>query len=254
MNHYFLATLILGLSLKETSILQVFLHQFSNRYFGEIPGSNLRNLLGLTKDQLFLELEKLVQRNIFKFSTYSMDESVFVAAGKGYYIFNSTVTEWIPSAESTFYKICKIKGYHFNRTSYLQLLRELNFTNELVIAKKEAEEKVTPYEAFDWFCGLHKKTFGREYSPINQVRDFATLKKILCDMTFRGFSKGDIREFFQWCFLSKVKDFKSAFIVGFLPMCLEDYRTLVNVPIISEKFRVDEDGRMRVKNNENKQP
>jgi hypothetical protein len=245
----FISYFLLGLTQKEVSIVLLFSHQYTAKKYGEIPGSNLRNILNLTKEQLFLELEKLVQKNVLKFSSHLVEDNVCISAGKGYYVFNANPTTWTPSAESYFYKVCKLKGYSFNSHSYQLLLSELDFREELSSTKKEKDDDlVTPYEAFDWFCGLHKKTFGREYYPINQVRDFANLKKLLFEMSYLGYTKANMRDFFQWCFLSKVRDFKSAFIVGFLPMCFEDYRSMVRVDITKRGFVVDEDGRMRKTN------
>jgi len=241
----YIATLLVGLNPKEQSIVLILFHLEQNTLWGEVPGRNLRTLLELTKDSLFLELEKLVQKNILKFSAEVVPETVYISAGKGYYIFNAHCKEWMPTAESTFYKICKLVGYGYNKHSYLMILNELDLRKELIKDPEIKDTKITPFELFDLFCQWHLKMFGREYTPPNQAKDLQTLKKIIFDMSFDGFNENTIKEFLKWSFLSKAKTFNSSFIVGFLPLCLKDYLTTVKTSSINKGYTKDEDGRLR---------
>lgn len=241
----YLATLLVGLNKTEQVVVLTLLYLDSQKQYGEVPGRNLRTLLDVSKEQLFLELEKLVQKNILKFSNDIVENRVYLSAGKGYYVFNENYREWLPVAESLFYKICKLVGYGYNKHSYLIILNEIDLRKELNKDPEIKDTKITPYELFDLFCQWHLKIFGREYVPPNQAKDLQTLKKIIFDMSFDGFNENAIKEFLKWSFLSKAKTFNSSFIVGFLPLCLKDYLTTVKTSPINKGYIKDEDGRLR---------
>lgn len=243
--HQYIATLLIGLSPKEQSIVLLLFHLAQNSFWGEVPGRNFRTLLELTKDNLFLELEKLVQKNILKFSTERIANTVYISAGKGYYIFYPATTEWLPTSESLFYKVCKLLGYPFNKHSYITILKELDLREELNKDPEVKEKRMTPFELFDIFCQWHVKLFGREYAPPNQVKDLQTLKKIIFDMSFEGYSEESIKDFLKWSFLSKARTFNSSFIVGFLPLCLRDYLATNKIAKVYPNYKKDDDGRIR---------
>lgn len=242
----FTASLLVGLSKAEQVIVMALLHSHGRKQFGEIPGRNLRTLLDTTKEQMFLELEKLVQKNILKFSSTAIPDTVYLLAGKGCYIFNPNCQTWTPTAESNFYKVCRMLSYPFSKQSFQLLLTDLDLRKELVKSTEPKEKRITPYELFDVFCQWHQKTFGREYFPPNQTKDLQTLKKIIFDMSMENYSDETIIDFVKWSFLAKAREFKTAFIIGFLPLCLKDYLALHH-GVKNTKYVTDEDGRLRIK-------
>jgi len=250
----YVASLLVGLSKAEQIIVLVLFHLEKHSQFGEVPGRNLRTLLDTTKEQLFLELEKLLQKNILKFSTVKVEGTVYLTAGtKGFYIFNPKYKEWQPTADSSFYKICRLLGYAFNRHSYLNLLNDVDFRKEFSKDPEVKDKRLTPFELFDLFCQMHQRVFSREYLAVNQGKDLQTLKKIIFELSFAGYSEEAMKDFMKWCFLAKAREFKTAFIIGFLPLCLKDYIALNNAKKLHPGYIRDEDGRLRV-SNENKQP
>jgi len=245
-----LAVLLVGLNPKEYHMVMLLMYLQKSEQYGEIPGSNLRNLMGtnVTKEQLFLELEKLVQKNILRFSNNKVPNTVYISAGKGYYVFNQYYQEWVPTSDSGFYKVARILGYTYNKQSYNTILRDTDFREELVKDLVRAgDSKLTPYEAYDIFCNLYKRTFNREYGGVNQIKDFQTLKKLIYDMSFENYSDNHIKDFLEWSFRAKSRDFKGDFIVGFLPLCLQDYRAQVQVQKIKPGYTLDENGRLKIK-------
>ena len=239
------ALTILGLEKTEYTVATIFLDaKYANRK-GEIPGRNFRYLLDITKDKLFQILESLLQKNILKYSTTINENVIYIQGGKCYYVFNSNYNEWIPTENSLFYKLCKLKGLRFNTRSYNKIISELDFREAIKSENKEVDKGITPYEVYDLFCKLYKQYFGKEYVPLNQYRDFSTTKKIICKCSFKGISDSQIKSFIDWCFKVKAKTFSGNFIIGFLPLCLSDYLKANVVEQIDARFKKDENGHLR---------
>lgn len=243
----YLALAISGLENKELmSLVSLFLFLSSEKQFGEVPGGNLRFMFEWTKEKLFHNLETLVQRNIFKYSTTVPENCCYVMAGKNCYVFNSSYSSWQPTSTSIFYKVSKLLGWRFNEQSYKSTLLSLDLRQPF--RKTVSDEKgLTVYEIYDLFCSWHSKIFRQEYSTTNSQRDFLTIKKLMCEMHYLNYSDSQIRNFIEWCFLQKAKDFKGAFMVGFLPLCLKDYKLGVNISKIPQNYEKDENGNLRLK-------
>lgn len=242
-----LAVTILGLEKTEHVIVCLFLDCFYNNMIGEILGRNLRYLLGITKDKSFHMLEGLVQKNILKYTTTVNKNSIYIKGGIGYYIFNSNYEEWIPTSNSLFYKLCKLKGLHFNNLSYNYIISRLDLRKALKKSVKDVDKSLTPYELYGIFCKYYKNYFRKEYNPLNQYKDFSTIKKVICRCSYSGIKDSQIKEFVNWCFRVKAKGFKGNFIIGFLPLCLGDYLKLNIVEKINPRYKKDENGRLRLK-------
>jgi hypothetical protein len=243
-----LAGTIIGLEPKEQILVNLLLESQSNEQTGEIPGVTLRKILETTKDDLFHILERLLQKRIFGFAKQVIEGKLYIKAGEGYYIFDNDYTHWIPSSDSLFYKLCKLLDMKFNEESYLRVLKEFDIRNP--IQEKEAKDKldkITPYEIYDMFCHKYKRVFNKEYTPPNQYRDFGTIKKILCELSYKNFKDSQIKDFIEWCFMVKVREFKGNFIVGFLPLCLQDYLKMNNIEKNKPNTTKDEDGRLHQK-------
>jgi len=240
-----LAITILGSEKNEQRLIGLLLELVQSERYGEIPGSNIRSILDLTKEHLFDLIERLVQRGIFKYLKEVPEKTVYIRGGEGAYIFNSNYKEWAPTNDSLFYKLCKVYGLRFNNTSYNYIIESMDIRVEKDKKSTPATKGITPYEIYDMFCQQYHKCFNKEYSPLNQYKDFLTLKNIICEFSYSNIDDKYIKEFIDWCFRVKVKDFKQGFIIGFLPMCLKDYLGSNQVEKIRPGYIKDEDGRLR---------
>jgi len=238
----FFAISILGLNQNEMLLTQLLLSSQ-----GEIPGKNLRILLNINKDQLFEILEKLVQRNIIGYSNNPSNETLtYIRAGEGGYVLNRNYNMWIPEANSIFYKLCKLLDYRCNQQSYQTILNDFSINQNLPIniIKKEVNQ-ITPYELFGLFCLLYKKVLGKEYKPLNNAKDLATLKSIIYEFSYKNIKDKYIKEFIDWVFRVKARSFKSDLIIGWLPLCLKDYLSSMPTEKDVPGFVRDEEGRLR---------
>jgi hypothetical protein len=244
-----LAVSILGLDKHELTITLLFTQLSIESKGGEVPGRNLRQLLDITKDDLFHILEKLLQKGVFKFSDMEDKSYPYICAGdKGYYIFNKDYKDWTPVADSLFYKLCKLLGYRYNSHSYNSILNELDLRQNLVETKDKVVDRITPYEIYDYFMEKYKGYFGKEYSGLNQFKDLQTLKNIIYKFSYSNIGDSHIKEFVNWCFQIKAATFKgSNFIIGFLPMCLQDYLKTNIIEKIDPLYTKNEDGRLQRK-------
>jgi hypothetical protein len=240
-----LAITILGWEKNEQKLIGVLLDLVHSNEFGEIPGSNIRLITDLTKEQLFDLIERLVQRNVFKYMSSVPINTVYIVGGEGSYVFNSNYREWLPTNDSPFYKLCKIYGLRFNNASYNYLLDNMDLRIAIEKKSSQVDKGITPYEIYDLFCQLYHKHFNAEYSPLNQYKDFLTLKNIICKFSYENIEDRYVKEFINWCFMVKIRDFKQGFIIGFLPMCLKDYLGSNVVEKIKPGYTKDFDGRLR---------
>jgi|GEM_PF-6030779 len=247
MNKIIFALSILGLEKTEHHVCNLLLDLVTNVQYGEVPGKNLRGLLELTKEKLFDALEKLQTLNVIKYVREPLPDSVYIKAGEGFYMFNSQYKTWRPTESSLFYKICKQLGHRFTEESYLYILDNYNIRDAVEAQKSNTEERLIPYQLYDIFCERYKTTFHREYRSTNTNRDLAYMKKVLFECSMKNLKDSQIREFLDWSFRVKTRDFKGEFLVGFLPLCLKDYLASTLVEKTNSKFIKDEDGRLKLK-------
>jgi len=245
MDKIILSLNIMGLEKQELSICLFIVDLVRNDKYGELPGKNIRILFDITKDKLFEILEGLVIKNVFKYSSAHNNDTIYIKAGDGYYVFNKNYITWIPTSDSLFYKLCKQLKIRFTIESYNYILEHYSIMNE-VEKSIIIEERLTPYELFDSFCVYYKKEFNKEYRTNNQARDLMHLKKVICECSYKNMKDIQIKEFIKWTFDIKANEFKGDFIVGFLPTCLKDY--LMQNSISTTKFIKDENGNYRSKN------
>ena len=131
MSKIILALTISGLEKTELTVCTLFLDMIQNEQYGEVPGKNIRQLLDLTKDQLFTIVEKLVHRNIIRYLRMVPSEVVYLKAGEGFYVFNKKYETWIPSENSLFYKICKASGWRFNEEAWKYITENYDLRKEI---------------------------------------------------------------------------------------------------------------------------
>ncbi len=248
MSKELLPLILLGLDKTELTIVAFFMELILSKRYGECPGRNLRQCLDITKEQLFTTLERLVQRGILKCLRAVPAETVYIKGGETYYVFNGDYSKWIPSNDSTFYKLCKLMGLRYNNMSYNFIVETLDIRKPLTDEATQKEKSITPYEVYDLFCTHYKNTFGKEYRPLNQYRDFQTLKNIICKFSYENIKEMYLKEFINWSFLVKAKEFKGDFIIGMLPLCLKDYLAVNHVEKMHPGFVRDENGRLILKN------
>jgi len=240
-----IAIQILGLNKQEQALTALLIDLDKSNKYGEIPGRNLRVLLDLSKDDLFHLLEKLTQKNILKYTHNIVENIIYVKGGDGGYVYNNKWEEWTPVSDSLFYKLCKILKLRYNTLSYNYILNNLDIRNEFVAHQDDTSTTITPYELYGLFCKEYKIVFDKDYKPLNQSRDFQTIKDIICKFNYNNIKDSYITEFIKWCFMVKVRSFKSNLIIGFLPLCLQDYLKDNTVEKINTGKVKDENGNWR---------
>lgn len=240
---------ILGLSKLEQILVLLFSDLHINEIGGEIPGRNIRNLFNINKDELFFLLEKLSKRRILKLSKECQQKNVYIKAGnKGYYIYNDNYNEWIPSSNSLFYTLCKLLKLKPTKLVYNNIIEKFYIKDKLFTKKEKVEyNRITPYEVYECFCNIYKKTFKHGYKSPNLNKDFKTVKNILFTFNFNNIKDRYVKEFLNWTFLVKARSNKSDFIIGFLPLYLKDYLKNNKVEKENQEYYKDEDGRLRRK-------
>jgi hypothetical protein len=246
MNKEVFATTILGLDKNELTLTLLMLDCSKNEQWGEIPGKNIRALLELTKESLFELLEKLLSKGIVRYSNIPLyaGTNIYLQAGKGFYVYNRDYRTWQPTEQSLYYKLCRSMGLRFSSDSYIYILDHYNIY-AIKDLKVTSEEVLTPYELYDIFCQTFQEKFGREYRPTSQVRDLGYMKKVIFDACRVGLRDIQIQEFISWAVRVKSKDFKGAFLIGFLPLCHKDYLAAKKVEIMPKGFYKDENGQLR---------
>lgn len=245
MNGASFALSILGLDKTELLFCNLLLDLYNQKRYGEIPGKNLRDLLGLTKETLFELLKALAELEILtkihKRESISQQE-FYIDVGGEYYTFTPDPLYWTPRGDSLFYQICKQQNLKTNAESYEHILEDFNIFDDTRKSREGVkDDSLKTYGLYEHFCKQYKRVFGQTYKAKNINRDLVHAKNVLFEARMKGMKDGQIKDFVDWA----VRTERSDIIMGFLPIRLNEYFVKHKVQVYGDKAILDENGHLK---------